>query len=529
MSAEFYKYWEIPRDEKEDQLELEQVDRFLVFGLTLTLLIVPIVSRLYINSDFVSPLLTDINILSTGEKTDLFTAYKYFFLVISTMLLSLLFLYKVFILRYSIPSHLAYLFLGVLAVSIALSVVFAPYKTLALHGAYNRHDGAITYLCYTLLFFIAANIKYNLKMIKTVLYGLYPFVFINVCLGLLNFYGYDVLQWSWVKSLLYSSLPDGVEMSQGSRMITTVNHGNYISGASAVFIAFFLVWALLDKSRIRSVIQLLFALASFAMLLASLSVSGFLTIVILFPIIVLIGIKYSSRKQFIIYLLIFLIGSSFIYITMVKHNSKVWDETFGFFIKSNPFAEAQTVVSELQKSFALSHVYAETGSNRENTEYKLPELPESGIGPGSGRLYIWEKTFELIQQRPLFGYGLDTLAYFFPQDDPEKHANIETYTVIVDKPHNMYIGIAYGAGVIALMAFLALIFNIALLTIKHLIKNKFIDNDEHIIFVSIAAACCAYLIQALFNDSIIGTAVIFWVLFGLLASFLTQNKQEKVG
>ncbi|AEH46342.1 O-antigen ligase family protein [Parageobacillus thermoglucosidasius] len=527
MSADLYK-WEVLRDEKEDELEREKIDRFLVFGLALTLLIVPIISRLYINSNFVSPVLTDGDILSTGSKTDIFTAYKYFFLVTSTIILLLLFLYKVFILRYSIPSNLLYVFLAVFALSIALSVVFAPYKMLALHGTYNRHDGAITYLCYISLFFIAANIKYDLKMLKSILYALYPFVLINVSLGLLNFYGYDVLKWSWVKSLLYSSLPDGLELTEGSRFITTVNHGNYISGASAVLITLFFVWALLDQNRVRSIFHLFVALASFSMLLSSLSVSGFLTTLVIFPIILLIGTRYATKKQFITYVLVFIISSSFIYTAMTKHNPKVWDETFGFFIKSNPFAEARTVVNELQKAFDASHVYAETGSNQENQEYQLPELPKPGVGPGSGRLYIWKKTLELIQQRPLFGYGLDTLAYFFPQDDPEKQANIETYKVIVDKPHNMYIGIAYGAGVIALFAFVAFIFNIALSMMKRLITIKLVD-DQQAIFVSIALACCAYLIQALFNDSIIGTAVIFWILLGLLVSFLMQNKQEKVG
>ncbi|HZG59603.1 MAG TPA: O-antigen ligase family protein [Anoxybacillus sp.] len=539
MSDELYRYLKIERDEEEDKLEMEKVDRLLFFGLILTFILVPILTRIHM-TEYISPLITNTDILDTGQKADVFTFYKYIALVISTIVLSLLFLYKVVVLRYAIPKLKINIFLAVLFVFIILSAIFAPYKMIALHGMYNRHDGTITYLCYLILFFIAANIQYNVKMMRWVMYALYPFIVINTVLGLLNFYGYDVLQLSWIKHLLYSNLPEGAKISQGSRLLATINHGNYVSGVSAVLTALFFTWALLDKNKIRSIVNLIMSLLSFAMLLSSLSVSGFLTLILIIPIVFLFIFKSLYKRKFVVTFATFLVGAVSIYVLMVNHNPKVWDETFGFFIKQNPFAKEQassTYLESINKAFkekGFSHlfvpnqVHAETNNQKTEEEYKLPELPESGIGPGSGRLYIWEKTFELIQQRPLFGYGLDTLPYFFPQDDPEKHANIETYTVIVDKPHNMYIGIAYGAGVIALLAFVALIFNITLSTIKHLIKNK-LTNDEHIIFASVAIACFAYLIQALFNDSIIGTAVIFWVLLGLLASFLIQHKQEKVG
>lgn len=527
MSDELYRYLKIERDEKEDKLEIEKVDRLLFMGLILILVFVPLLTRVHI-MNYISPLITDTDILDTGKKADVFSYYKYILLIIATVTLSLIFIYKIAILKYPIPETKINIFMALLVFCITLSAVFAPYKTLALYGMYNRHEGTITYLCYLVLFFIVSNVNYTEKMLKWSLYSLYPFVIINTLLGVINFYGYNLLKLNWVKNLLYSNLPEGAKITENSRLIATIDHGNYVSGVSAVLIALFLTWALLDKNKIRSIVNLSMSLLSFAMLLSSLSTSGFLTLILILPIVFLLIFKSLYKRKFVVTFSTFLAGAVSIYVLMASYNPKVWDETFGFFVKSNPFAEAQTMISELQKSLASSHVYAETGSNQENKEYQLPKLPESGIGPGSGRLYIWKKTFQLILQRPLFGYGLDTLAYFFPQDDPEKQANIETYKVIVDKPHNMYIGIAYGAGVIALFAFVAFIFNIALSAIKRLITIKLVD-DQQAIFASVALACCAYLIQALFNDSIIGTAVIFWILLGLLVSFLMQNKQEKVG
>jgi len=527
MSDELYKYLKIERDEEEDRKEIEKIDRLLFLGLMFILLVVPLVIRVHI-VEYISPLIMDEQILDTGKKGDIFTYYKSRLLIVSTAILSLLFVYKVVVLKYSIPRTKLNISLALLVALVTLSAIFAPYKTLALYGIYNRNEGTITYLCYFMLFFIAANIRYTQKRLKWALYCLYPFVLINTLLGIVNFYGYNVLEVEWIKKLLYSNLPEGAKLTEGSRLIATINHGNYVSGISAVLTTLFLTWALLDKNKVRSIVNFVMSLLCFAMLLGSFSVSGFLTLMLIFPFLFLLIFKSLYKRKFAVTFATFLVGAACIYVVMVNHNPKVWDETFGFFIKSNPFAEARAVVNEFQKAFQAGYVYAETGSNQENKEYQLPPLPESGVGPGSGRLYIWKKTWELIKQRPLLGYGLDTLPYFFPQDDPEKHANIETYTVIVDKPHNFYIGIAYGAGVIALIVFVVFIVNIGLLTIKRLISTKLVD-DKQAIFASISIACGAYLIQALFNDSIIGVSVIFWILISLLVSSLMENKQEKIG
>ena len=61
---------------------------------------------------------------------------------------------------------------------------------------------------------------------------------------------------------------------------------------------------------------------------------------------------------------------------------------------------------------------------QQKRHFTLPELPESGWGPGTGRIYIWEKTLKLVKERPLFGYGLDTLMYNFPHDNIEARANL---------------------------------------------------------------------------------------------------------
>ena len=69
-------------------------------------------------------------------------------------------------------------------------------------------------------------------------------------------------------------------------------------------------------------------------------------------------------------------------------------------------------------------------------------------------------------ERPLFGFGLDTLMYNFPHDNIDARAGMQYETILVDKPHSMYVGIGYGTGIVGLIGFLGL----AVLTVWTILK-----------------------------------------------------------
>ncbi|MEH7526430.1 hypothetical protein V7149_24670, partial [Bacillus sp. JJ1503] len=147
--------------ETENEIEIMRIDKILLIGLMLMILVIPLVVRVHF-ADFVSPQVTGSDI-DTGSKSDIFTYYKFALLIIGTSILSLVFLYKVFAVGYVIPKSKINIFAGIFLITVILSGMFAPHKTLALVGMYNRHDGTISYICYIVLFFIAANIKYSPK------------------------------------------------------------------------------------------------------------------------------------------------------------------------------------------------------------------------------------------------------------------------------------------------------------------------------------------------------------------------------
>lgn len=565
MSNNYNKYYKKTKidvtKEHRDINEAKTVDK-IIFAVLITIIaIIPLLTRTKV-IDFTSPLITNSSI-GSSVVGDVFTYYKYIFLVITTLVLLILFLYRTYGIGIPIGRSYINIPIFILALFVTLSVLFAPYKSLALTGMYNRHEGAITYLCYFTLLFIAANLTYTKKMLNYVIYALYPITLVNAILGLIGFYGIELINYKFARAILFPSSITEDAINEGSRFITTINHGNYVSGIAVVLMVIFMMMFILDKNKSRLAANGILAVLSFAMMLSALARSGFLTFVIILPILVILLFRSSEKVKSFTKLAVQLVIFAIIFVVMANYNPKVWDESMGMFISENPFMKQEQAISnsnigsatlsqnsmdnnnnnviinketaiqyknfianELNKVSFVSQAYAapaenEGSANTATEQFQLPQLPESRVGAGSGRLFIWENTFDLIKQRPLVGYGLDTFVYHFPQNDPDKIANLETHTVIVDKPHNLYINILYGTGSVALIALLALLASHLLKGIKVIISEK-LDNAYSNVFMSLFIGWLAYLVQAVFNDSVIGSAPIFWVIFGV-SVVITNN------
>jgi O-antigen ligase len=134
---------------------------------------------------------------------------------------------------------------------------------------------------------------------------------------------------------------------------------------------------------------------------------------------------------------------------------------------------------------------------------------------GSARGYIWSRSIPLLKNSILLGYGPDTFTIKFPQEDYiGKIRGYGTARMIVDKPHNMYLQIALNTGILSLLAFLticgAYIIDSIRLYFKNL-DNSFVCLTGTGIFLGI----CGYLAAAVFNDSMVAIASVFWILLGL--------------
>jgi hypothetical protein len=512
----------VKRDEQEDLLGQQKIDS-LIFKLFIAMIIiVPLIVSSGLDF-FNSPILENESTYISGIKGDVFALHKAIAGIIFAIIIIILFTFKVILLNYKIKKSPLSWFLLASGTFVVIATLFAPYKILALFGLPSRYDGGMMYLCYLFLFFIALEIKYPKNALQYVAYAFIPFIIINFIISSMSFYGKDALSYEVVKKVTTAFLPEGVQLSEGSMLIGTLSHGNYMSGSTAIIAILFLAISIGENHIGKKLMFLMLSLLSSAITLMSLASSGFVTLAAMMVLIILLTIKSENRMKSLIVLASFLLTFAGTLIFLSNHNSKVWSESVGFFISNNPF-EVQEAASES----LLGIIQGLSVSAADNTKFQLPELPESGVGPGSGRLFIWDRTLKLVMERPLTGYGFDTLPFFFPQNDPEKHAQIETYQVTVDKPHSMYMGILYSTGIIGFLAFLGVFVLSVFYSIRWLLKAK-LQKSTSIYLSAFVLAWGAYLIQAVFNDTVVGNSLHMWIVGGIVTVFAVKYKKgEKV-
>jgi len=184
---------------------------------------------------------------------------------------------------------------------------------------------------------------------------------------------------------------------------------------------------------------------------------------------------------------------------------------------------------EMQWPFALT----ENGilySNQLGKLVDLEEVPaigwEDNLRFGSGRGYIWSRTLPMLQDTIFLGHGADTYTIYFPHHDyAGKFSANWQINRIVDKPHNMYMGMAVGTGMISLLALLALWGMYIVQSFKLYFNAKYEDSDFNTYAgAGIFLGICGFLVAGLVNDSSVSVMPMF---YGLLGTGIAINRMLK--
>lgn len=503
-------------DEKENAQSRKNVDKW-IFGLLLFLIgFMPLVVLANVE-EVVSPLISNIDILSSGMKGDLFTHYKALLVILVTVITGAMLLAKVLFMGGTIRKTKLNYVLGVFVAAIVISTIASPNVTIALNGQYNRSDGAISWLCYVALMFIAMNIEYPKNVVRYIMYTMMPFVYINLYIITMNFYGKDLMQQAWVQKLVSIALPEGATISTGSQLVGTLNQWNYMSGMFAMMMVMYLAWAITSKKWTEIVAGVITASASIAIMFMSISTSGFITVCVSLIFIIVLVLKVESKLKAIVAIIAFLILTVPIFDRLAEKDIRVWNESFGFLINNNPYLMEVPVAKEKIHNELIfrNKVYAS------DAVFELPVLPERVTAFGSGRGYIWPETLKLVKKRPLFGYGYDSLVYNFPHFQLPSRNGMYDENTIVDKSHNVYIGVLFGGGIVGFIALLGLLI-IVIVTLTQQVFNK---NSELPILL-IGNAILAYFIQAIFNDSLPSVSSIVFIFIGIMFALLFNYKGD---
>lgn len=117
---------------------------------------------------------------------------------------------------------------------------------------------------------------------------------------------------------------------------------------------------------------------------------------------------------------------------------------------------------------------------------------------GELRLVLWKETIEFIKEKPIFGYGGETV----PQELFERTQGA------CDRPHNEFLQYAFFYGIPAAVIYIVSIF---LIYLKGLFNRKRL-SAQHII-----ALCCVagYLVSSVFGNTTTSTTPFMFIMLGM--------------
>lgn len=146
---------------------------------------------------------------------------------------------------------------------------------------------------------------------------------------------------------------------------------------------------------------------------------------------------------------------------------------------------------------------------------KVPAIGwEDNQGFGSGRGYIWSRTLPMMKDTLVLGHGADTYCIYFPHNDYVGKYNADwNINLIVDKPHNMYMGIIIGTGGISMLALLV-IWGIYIVQSLLIYRRESYESFSVYTGAGIFLGICGFLAAGLVNDSSVSVMPMFYGLLG---------------
>ena len=151
-----------------------------------------------------------------------------------------------------------------------------------------------------------------------------------------------------------------------------------------------------------------------------------------------------------------------------------------------------------------------------------------GSGSGGQRVYIWEGTAALIGQRPVLGWGLETLGLVFPYDRPSQVKHFGLGAIIIDRAHNDVLQVVVSNGIPGAAAYVVF-WALVMLTAIRVCRRA--SGPERIVAAGWLAAILAYLVQVQFSFSAVSYTPLVWLLAGSAAGweFLGRGSTDRAG
>ena len=142
-------------------------------------------------------------------------------------------------------------------------------------------------------------------------------------------------------------------------------------------------------------------------------------------------------------------------------------------------------------------------------------------------LDAWRVAAQVAVEHPVLGTGPETFPDVFPRYSHDllpanRAAALDAFRV--ESPHDVYLGIAAGSGIPALVAYLAVIVGFFVVAIGTL---KRVARDLELTLVAALAAVTGHLVADVFMSADVTSTWLFWVVLGAVVGTIAQlNRQS---
>jgi len=320
-------------------------------------------------------------------------------------------------------------------------------------GYPTRYEGLTTVLMYIFMFLLASrNFEFNKKY-----YNIFIITIIILSVyAVFQYLGFDPIYKKWIR----------IEFI--GRGHSTFGNPNFLG----TYLTLVLPIAVFSFVKSGKWIYLLAAGLVYLSLLTSFTRSGWLGSFTGLAILVIFFLKYEYNKKHLAIIII-----SFLIITVIT--------------------EIQTEGRVISRLFSISKDAGKVLTQAEGYE-----------DAGANRIFIWKRVIPMIKERPLLGFGLETLGVVFSERHMDEVVAEYGRLIIFDKAHNEYLHMAYSTGIPSLLIYLVLVGSI--------LKRAFSRVKGNHMMIPLIASIIGYLVQAFFNLSVVTVAYIYWIFLGIL-------------
>lgn len=187
--------------------------------------------------------------------------------------------------------------------------------------------------------------------------------------------------------------------------------------------------------------------------------------------------------------------------------------------------------SILERNNQSSPAQSDNQQSTTNSTPSATSLETGGTDSGKIRLIVWRGAIAAWRAKPIFGHGVETFAFLYPNFRPVEHNLVSEWEFIYNKAHNEYLNYLATTGIVGLLAYSTVVF-FALLqiykifasSIHQITKSAKRTENYGAWSIGILAGYTGILVTNFFGFSVVTTSLLFF-LFPAMAVTVNSKQQ----